>query len=230
MQWRAVFHLGQRMAWRNNLFLFAWLCALVVPLVLQLIAGLVEEFRHELAGWYGVPSLYMLFTMTYGFATVFISYYQASGYRKAGTIDLLRVASFRPAAVLWGAFWQLQVILGPPVIAFCAGLVIYAQFDKLGPGWLRELRPLDALAVLVLLLLIQALLSSIPLTGLFKRGEILALVCLPVVLPLNLAPMFLSQSRGWAGLVALSTMLGLLLLTLGGAWLRLQRMWPPQRI
>jgi hypothetical protein len=226
MQWRALFHLGHRMAQKNNLFLFAWLCAIVVPVILQVIA----DFRDFLLDWYGVPSLYMLFTLTYGFASVFISYYQASSYRKAGTLDLLRTANFRPGQVLWGVFSQLQTIVGPPVIVFCTGLLVYAQFDPINRGWMRGMRVPEAFGVMLLLLLIQGMLTAVPLLGLFKRGEVLALACLPIVLPLNVAPMFVSQSRGLAGLAAVGVMAVLLAIMLLAAWLRLSRLWPPQRI
>jgi hypothetical protein len=217
------------MAVHNNLFLFAWLCAVILPIVLQVIAGLTGDVRDYLGDLYGVPTLYMLFTMTYGFATVFISYYQASNYRKAGTLDLLRVASFSPGQVLGGVFAQLQVILGPPVLVFCGGLLIYGQFDGTSRGWLRDLTMIEGVFVALLLLLIQAMLSAIPLLGLFRRGEVLALACLPVVLPLNVAPMFITQSRGFSGAITLAALLAALAIVLCGAWFRLSRFWPPHR-
>jgi hypothetical protein len=229
VQWRAVFHLGQRMAWRNNLYLFAWLCAVALPVILQVIAGLTEDARVFLGDYFGFVSLYIFFAMTFGFATVFVSYYQVNGYRQAGTVDLLRTANFRPGAILLGAFLQLQAILIPPVLLFCTGMLVYLQFDTASWGWLRGATPRAALEFVLMLVLIQAALSALPLLGLFRRAEWLGLAGMLVVLPLNLVPLFVSRSRSGTllpGLLVLAALAGLLLLA---GWWRLSRLWPPLR-
>jgi hypothetical protein len=79
----AIVKLADRSARRNHLYLFAWLCALAVPAGLQLLASTIDEVREYLAYYHGPISLYMFFAMTYGFATVFVSYTSSAGCAKA---------------------------------------------------------------------------------------------------------------------------------------------------
>jgi hypothetical protein len=68
----ALAHWAARSARVNHLYTFAWICALVLPAVLQYFAGTEEDIRDYLGEYYGLPTLYFFFSSTYGFATVFI--------------------------------------------------------------------------------------------------------------------------------------------------------------
>jgi hypothetical protein len=223
MQWQAVFILGQRMAVRNNLVLFAWLCGLGLPVILQVLSGLTEDVRSYLDSYYGIPSLYIYFVMCFGFATIFVSYYQANGYRKAGTLDLLRVANFNPLAVLVGAFLQLQRMLIPPLLAFLLGILVYAATVPSARSWFESIGILEVLIFALLQILTQAVLCSIPLASLFRRGELLALLSMMLVMPVNALPLLILRFNAVA---VIGAMLLLLLLLLTISWLNLRSMWP----
>jgi hypothetical protein len=226
VQWQAVYRLGQRMAQRNNLILFAWLCAIVLPAVLQLIAGLNEDVRSFLDTYYGLPSLYIFFVMCYGFATIFVSYYQANGYRKAGTLDLLRAANFSPLAVLAGAFLQLQTVLVAPLLTFVAVVGIYAALDPQARSPFGRVTVGDLLVFAVLQLLVQAVLASIPLASLFRRGELVALLSMLLVMPLNALPVLTLRFNAVHVLAGILLLLLILLLL---AYNNLRVLWPAQR-
>jgi hypothetical protein len=223
MQWRAVYNLGRRMAQRNNLVLFAWLCGVMLPLILQVLAGVTEDVRQYLDNYYGLPSLYIFFVMCYGFATIFVSYYQANGYRKAGTLDLLRVARFEPLAVLAGAFLQLQALLVPPLLAFLAGITLYAVLVPAARSWFGSLGLLEVAVFALLQALVQAVLCSIPLVSLFRRGEVLALLSMLLVMPVNALPLLTLRLNA---AIVLAVMLAMLCALLGLAWFNLRSMWP----
>ena len=217
------------MARRNNLFLFAWLCAVALPIALQLIAGTVEEVRTYLADYYGAFTLYMLFTLTYGFATVFVCYYQITSYDKAGTLDLLRVSGIDPREVVLGAFLQLQTILAPPVVGFALIMLGYLLLEP-REGQLHGIGgPLLAGGGMVMLLT-QALLGALMCTGLYRRAAPLALVCALLVLPLNVSPvvvLYALHVSWYLFLLSLLAALGVLLLV---ANRNLAALWPPQRM
>ena len=124
----AMHRLGQRMSARNNLGLFAWVAALFLPLALQLIAGAQEEVREYLDFYYGPFTLYFFFVMTYGFATIFVCFYQLSSYRRQGTLDMLRIARLTPWEILRDVFLQLQRTLLPPILGFGVVFTIYLVF------------------------------------------------------------------------------------------------------
>lgn len=224
----AIVKLADRSARRNHLYLFAWLCAVAVPLGLQLLASSVEDVREYLAYYHGPISLYMFFAMTYGFGTVFVSYYVVSGLRQAGTLDLLRVSGARPAEVVAGVFLTLERVLAPPLFIFALGfagyLLLFARDSFLlgGSWWL-----LSGMGLVVLLN--QIILALLPCLALFRREALLALLAAVLVLPLNALPVFLLYGLGlpiWAFLLILTGLAGLLL---GTATLSVGRLWPPQR-
>lgn len=221
------------MAGRNNLYLFAWLCAVVLPAVLQWLSGQMPEVKDYLGNYYGWFSLYMFFALTYGFGAVFVAYYQVSGYHKAGTLDLLRVSGIQPWEVLAGAFIQLELILVPPLLGF--GLLLLGY--NLGIRFLAldsEL-PLTGLGGGVawggaaVMLCNQALLCAWQLLGLYRREAPLAVVSAFIVVPvLNAAPvlvLFVLHLPAVVYMLALLTALALLLWT---GERMLARMWPPQ--
>jgi len=217
------------MAARNNLYLFAWLCAIALPLALQWLVGANEDVRNYVGDYYGPFTLYMLFTMTYGFATVFTAYYQISGYRQAGTLDLLRLTSIRPIEVVGGAFLQLEHVLVPPVIAFALLFIGYMLISPereqaRGFGW--QLISSGAMIVLFN----QAILVAFLMVGLYRRTAMPALIATVLVLPLNSLPVALVYALHVPAWLFLLILIGVLALLLAAAVYSVGRLWPPQRM
>jgi hypothetical protein len=231
--WRAVIKHGRRMAGRNNLYIFAWLCAVVLPAVLQWLSGQVVEVRDYLGSYYGWFSLYMFFALTYGFGVVFVAYYQVSGYHKAGTLDLLRVSGIRPREVLSGVFLQLQMILIPPLLGFALVLVGYSLVVSLLS--LTQEQPLAGLGGglvvggAAVMLFNQALLCAWQLLGLYRREAPFALASAVVLVPLlNAGPVIAFMVLHVPIPVYILMMLVLLGLLLWVGEFSLARMWPAQ--
>nr|MDQ3024045.1 hypothetical protein [bacterium] len=197
----ALYRLGQRMAARNNLTLFAWVAAIVLPAGLQLISGMQEEVREYLAGYYGPFTLYFFFVMTYGFAAIFVCFYQLNAYRKQGTLDMLRISRLTPWQVLRDVFIQLQQTLLPPIVGFGVIFTIYllnspdrGMITGLGAGTL-------ALGILNVVIS-EMLLCAIICLGLLRGEAALSAVSAVLVLPLNILPIALmfyadGLSRRW---------------------------------
>lgn len=216
------------MARSNNLYLFAWICAIILPLALQLIVTNVQDVRDYLGDYLGLPTLFFFFTSTYGFATVFVCYYQLGSLRRAGTLDLLRVSRLLPQDALIGVFTQLQVLLAPPVLGFILLLAVFSSLQaRQGPqaGFVASL---DLIAAIVLgMLLNQAILCALQLCGLFRSEALLAAGALLLSFVLNTAPvivLFVMGAPWWAYLL---TQLMLLALLLALALRNLRRLWPP---
>lgn len=220
--------LGAKMAGRNHLYLFAWLCALALPVALQVIAGVTEEVRDYLAYYFGPVSLFMFFAMTYGFAAVFVGYYLVGGYRRKGSLDCLRVARIRPWEVVAGAFLAMQRVLVPPLVVFAIGFGVYL-FALPEEGFITR-DPWLVAGVGLLFLANESIVCALLLTGLFRRESIAALLAAVLSLLLNILPVTLVYMLGWPiwafALMLLGILAGLLML----ASAMVGRLWPPQRM
>jgi hypothetical protein len=225
---QALFKLGQRMAARNNIFAFAWICATVLPVALQLIAGVQEEVRMYLDSYYGPFTLYFFFTMTYGFAAVFVSYYQISGYRKPASLDLLRVTRLRPVEVVAGIMLQLQAILLPPVVGFAIGFVIYMLWWPEFGGQIRGLGGQTILGATLGTLLNQVLLSGVVMLGLLRNEAAATLPAVLLVSILNLLPIAFLVWFDWPLWLYALLMLACCALLFWVAVIRLAELWPAQ--
>ena len=215
------------MARRNHLFLFAWLCATVVPAGLQIISGTMDEIRSYLAYYYGELTLYMFFIMTYSFATVFIAFYVTSGFRRSGSLDLLRVSAVRPWEVAAGIQLELQKILLPPLALFSVAFLVYAGLgrqDSFISGqswWLLG-------GMVVLLWFNFTVLTLITSLGLFRREAPWALLASVLVLPFNALPvllLYVLKLPPWLYALMMLALLAVLALVNVGA---VARLWPPQ--
>jgi len=186
----ALYRLGQRMAARNNLTLFAWIAALVLPAGLQLIAGMQEEVREYLAGYFGPFTLYFFFVMTYGFAAIFVCFYQLSAYRRQGTLDMLRISRLTPWQVLRDVFVQLQQTLLPPIAGFG---IIFTAYLMLSPerGMISGLGGGTLALGILNVVLSEMLLCAIICLGLLRGEAVLSAISAVLVLPLNIAPIAL---------------------------------------
>ena len=232
--------LGGRMARRNHLHLFAWLCAVALPAALQWFAGANEDVLNYLQSYYGPITLYIFFIMSFGLATVFVSYYVVSGFRTAGTLDTLRISRIRPAEVVGGVFLQLEQLLIPPVLGFAALFLVYLLYfageGARGIGWtvggqgqVLSLGWGAIVAGAVVMLLNQAVLAALMCCGLYRREALLALFAALLVLPLNSAPVLVVYVYGvpwWTLLLIMLVLLALLFLL---AVHMLSRLWPPQK-
>lgn len=227
----ALAGLARRMARVNNLYLFAWICAVALPVGLQLLVSNVEDVRDYLGEYLGLPTLFFFFVSVYGFTTIFVAYYELSGLRRAGTLDMLRISRLRPLELVSGLFLQLQGLLAPPVLAFLALLAVYAFWiepQRAAQG--AMLLPLSLVAGAALsILLNQAILCAIILTGLFRNEAVSSLLALLAAGILNLSPMllFFTPIPWWAFFLAQLTLLMLLLWT---ALRNLERLWPAQML
>lgn len=215
-----------RIARRNNLHLFAWLCALAVPAGLQLLAGLNEDVASYMGEYYGPISLFMFFTMTYGFATVFVSYYLVGSIKRAGTLDMLRVSQARPRDVVLGVFWQLARVLVPPVLVFMSGFAVYAFWLEEG----RQLFSFGWLAVTgaaLMMVINQLVLSALMCMALYRSEHAWALLSAILVLPLNAAPVVVIYMLRIPVPLYIAVMVALTVLILLVAGWHLGRAWPP---
>ena len=221
--------LGERMARRNFLYVFAWLCAVVMPLVLQYVAGIIEEVREFMSYYYSDISLYMFFAMTYGFAAVFVSYYLIGGYRQAGTLDPLRVSRVKPWEVCTGVFLLLMKILVPPGLVFLGGFAAYMLFKGqnsfiAGQAWWVVVGMAEVVLANIVIL------AQVPGLGIFRRNSLLALLGVVLVLPVNIMPVvvvFINHWPAWAyGLL----MIGVIGLLFGASVFSVTRLWPAQRL
>jgi hypothetical protein len=186
------------MASRNNLNTFAWVCALVLPFGLQLIAGFQEDVRDYLGGYYGPFTLYFFFVMTYGLATIFVSFYQLSGYRRQGTLDMLRITQTSPGELLRDVYLQLQRVLLPPILGFGIAFVIYtlASTER---DTIMGLGGTTLAGGVLNVVLTEMLLCALMCLGLLRSEGPLALLATLFVLPLNIFPialMFAAERLG----------------------------------
>lgn len=221
-----MFKHGERMAVRNHLFLFAWLCATAVPVALQALAGASEDARAFLDTYYGGISLYMFFAMAYGFAAVFVAFYQVSSYHRAGTLDLLRLSGIGPRDVLLGVFLQLELILVPPLLGFAALFAAYVNYLSPDREQLASFGVLLLIGGGVMMLFNQALLAALFCTALYRQEAALILPAVLLAAALNLTSVFAYVLHAlWLYLLILTAAL-VLLLCISQA--NLARLWPPQ--
>jgi hypothetical protein len=219
--------LAGRIARRNHLYLFAWLCALALPLGLQLLSGSIEEVRDYLDYYYGALSLWMFFSMTFGFATVFCSYYLVSSYRRSGTLDLLRVSGVTPWDVVSGIYLQILKILIPPMLAFA---VLYACYSAIGQqaSFGRDISTVQIASFALSMLVNMSLLAVLPCLVVYREEGPLALLALMAVLPVNAGPIIFLYVLHWPAPVYLLMLAGLLAGWLALSTWNLGRLWPPQ--
>lgn len=227
MEIDGILKMGRRMAARNNLYLFAWLCAIGLPLGLQLLSWVNEDVRIYLGNYFGVFSLYIYFTMTYGIATVFVGYYQTSSFRRAGTLDMLRISRMRPLEVLSGVFLSLEQVLIPPLLTAVLAMLGYLLVAGVDMGQAR-LGWFDVLGALLMQGLNQLVLCLLSLQGLLRNEAPFGLLAFMLVLPLNTLPVVLIYVLHLPQWVYLLTLLLGLAALMYSALLRVSRLWPPR--
>jgi hypothetical protein len=123
--------------------------------------------------------------MTYGFATIFVCFYQLSSYRRQGTLDMLRIAQLTPWEVLRDVFIQLQRVLLPPIAGF---IVIFLAYSQWAPEQLSGFGRATVAGGLLGVILTEMLLCAIVCLGLLRTEAALSALAALLVLPLNVAP------------------------------------------
>jgi len=216
-----------RHARRNYLYLFAWLCAVVLPVVLQVVAGAQDETRDYLGFYYGGISLYLFFVLTYGFGTVFVSFYAISTLRKAGTLDVLRISRVQPWEVVTGVFLVLQRVLLPPLLVFLPGFLVYTRWF-VPDGFLAGESLWLLLGMALVIVLNEIILAGIVCLGLFRDEAPWALISVVVMLVLIIMPIFLLWILRWPVWAFATLMLGITGLIWSAAILRVGALWRAQ--
>lgn len=216
--------LGRAMARRNNLYLFAWICAIFLPGALQLLAGGMEEVRDYLGNYFGLLSLYIFFTMTVGIGASFSAYYLFSCYRRTGSLDLLRISRLSPATALAGAFAEQIRIVFPPVLLASLSLLAYAGVGVLRGG-VGGFGVGDMLGAFLLQSLNILLICAIAAQGFMRNEAPWALLAFMFVLPLNTLPVLLIYVRKVPAPLYVAGALVLLSLLLLSAWWRAAWVW-----
>lgn len=219
--------LVERHARRNYLYLFAWLCAVVLPAVLQVVAGIQEEMRYSLGPYYGAISLYLSFVMTYGFGTVFVSYYAITVLRKAGTLDILRISRVQPWEVVTGVFLVLQRVLLPPLLVFLPGFLAYTRWFE-ADGFLSGESIWLLLGMALVIVLNEIILTGIVCLGLFRDEAPWALISAVAMLVLTALPIILMWIFRWPVWAFAVLMLGITSLIWYAAILRVAALWRAQ--
>ena len=223
----AVMKLAGRYAWRNHMYLFVWLCAVVLPAALQLVAGVHDETRDYLGYYYGGISLYMFFVMTYSFGTVFVAYYVVGGMRKAGTLDVLRVSRIRPWEVVTGLFLVLQRVLLPPLLVFLPGILIYTRWF-VSDGFLAN-EPLSLILGMALIIVLnEIIITGVVCLGLFRNEAPWALVAVVMAVLLIVLPVTTIWVMRWPVWAFAVMILGIAGLVWGAAILRVASLWRAQ--
>ena len=220
--------LVNRTARSNNLYIFAWVAALGLPWGMQLLAGSNDDVQSFMAGYYGSLSLFMFFGLTFGFSTVFVTFYIASSLRRAGTLDMLRVSGITPREVVLGYFWQLQWILVPPALGFMLVFAVYAALSSSS----REVWTFGWQAIVggaVSFLLSQAGLTALMGVMLFRREYLWSLLLLLLVLPVNFTPVILAYVLQLPMALVLLIYISLVAAALALAVRNVARLWPPSR-
>lgn len=217
----------RRIAARNNLYLFAWLTAIAMPWALQWFVGTNDDILSYLGDYYGPLTLFMFFTLTYGFATVFTAYYVMGGLRGSGTLDSLRLSQLTPGEVVGGVFLQLERILIPPMLGFLASFALSvvlqpANREIFSSGWLALVGAAFGLV------LNQALLVALMLLALFRREHLWALFVGTFSMPLAVVPVVAIYIMHIPVAVYMVGMLCMVLAILAIARSSLARLWRAQ--
>jgi hypothetical protein len=167
--------------------------------------------------------------MTFGFAAIFISYYLAGYYRRAGTLDMLRVTRLEPRELLSGVGIVILRMIGPPLGTFFLVFISYAMLvDRYSfladePWW-----------VFVGLALVSftnnLILATIPLLGFYRLEAPWSLLATIIVLPLNTLPVILVYMLEVPAALYFLGLVVLLATVLVGAWLLIRSLWPPRHV
>lgn len=208
--------------------LFAWLCIAVLPVLLNVGAGLNDDFRSSLGEYYGPISLFLMFQFSLGFTVLFVSTMLVTSVSRSEVIEHLRLSPVKPQILLHAVLKILWNLLWPPCAAFIGLMVGYLLLENRGEFDFRQLY-LDRALLFVGLLALAQLGSILTICcGLGRNVFWYVLLALPVQFLLTIGAVFLLISRvlPWELLLPLS--LGLVMAIHWMATYNLNRLWHPR--
>ncbi|MCB1220460.1 MAG: hypothetical protein H7A35_14945 [Planctomycetales bacterium] len=208
---------------------FAWLCILVLPISLNILAGMLEEFRDSLGEYYGLFSLYMMFQFSLGLATLFLGTMLVTSISRSELVEQLRLTLVSPFQLLLATMRHLFSLLWPPSLAFFIGVTIW-MFATSQQGMLLRVVGIGQLLVFVLLLACTQLITLLVITLGIERnifGYVLAAI--PVQFALTLGVVFLLVAHILAPWQLVLLSLGLVVAMGAASTYNLNRLWPPQQ-
>ena len=205
--------------------LFAWLCIVGLPVMLNILAGVNDDFRSSLGEYYGPISLFLMFQFSLGFTTFFLCTMLVTSVGRSGLIEELRLSRLGPRDLLHSLLRLMLQLLWPPALCFLLIIVAYMLYRSNGTVLLRQLY-LDR-AVLFIGLLALAQLGTILtiMLGLGRNVFWYVLLALPVQFMLTVGGLFLLISRvlAWEMMLLISLAVVWSLYWLG--IYRLGRLW-----
>lgn len=210
--------------------LFAWLCILVLPIALNLIAGLNDEFRSSLGEYYGSISLFLMFQFSLGFSTLFLTTMHVTSVGRSELVEQLRLTTTGPADLIRATVRHLSWLLWPPAAAFLILVFGWMMFQAEQQFVFRMVNLDRALVFLALLAMAQLGSMLIICLGMGRNVFWFVLLALPVQFLLTGGAIFLMVARilPWWVLPFVSLAAVWLLFWLATASLR--RLWPPQKL
>ena len=222
--------LAARIARTNHLGLFIWICALILPAGLQLYAGMDDDVRSWLDAYYGAITLFFFFTLTFGFATVFATYYLLGGIRRSGSLEALKLSGVQPGEIVDSVALGMLRMLAPPMLLFYAGLIVYALIADRN-GFIGQAGTWQLVAFALVQLLNSALLVLFLLQFLYRGSEfqsgILGLAAGMLAMVLNMLPIVSIVILGLPAWGYLLLVVATILLLRFSAIMNLKRLWRP---
>ena len=107
---------------------FSWICILILPVVLNLLIALVEDFRNSLGEYYGIFTLFMMFQLLLGFCCLFLSTMLVTSVGRSELIDQLRLTFTRPREMINALLGQLMLMIVPPALLFMLAVFGWIMF------------------------------------------------------------------------------------------------------
>jgi hypothetical protein len=208
--------------------LFAWICIAALPVLLNVGAGMNDDFRSSLGEYYGPISLFLMFQFSLGFTVLFLSTLLVTSVSRSQLIEHLRLSPASPQVLLLAVLKCLVNMFWPPCAAFITLMIAYLLFENQGRIDYRQLY-LDRALLFVGLLALSQLGSILTICcGLGRNVFWYVLLALPVQFILTIGAVFLLISRvlPWELLLPLS--LGLVMAIHWMATYNLIRLWHPR--
>ena len=200
----------------------------MLPLLLNFLAGLSDDFRSALGEYYGMFSLYMMFQFSLGLATLFLSTMMASSIGRSELVPQLRLTQIRPGSIIMAYLRHLAQLLLPPCLAFFLVVAGWMMFSSEQGVVLRGIGILQVLLFISVLAIIQLLTVLIVSLGIGRNVFPAVLVAIPAQFILTGGVVFLLVAHILAPWLLILLSLSLVVALAAAATYNLNRLWPPQ--